>query len=182
MNVSADVDTYLDAVIFKLSQYFGTRIGVCDIHPGKLDETEVGNLHAHTPAIYTAILDVPKVELVESGQAELSIKLVSFILVHGLSVKMRESTARNIAIEMIPLLNAQRWQLGFVQPAEEVDAFDLYGLLQSPDKVVGDQGWNPSLQARARDLLGDIAANGHPKIAIWGVRWQQRLRLGDVVH
>jgi hypothetical protein len=176
------IDTYLDTVVFNISQLFGSRLGICEVHPGLLETHERDDLKIHSPAIYTTLLEVSKMDSVETGESELHTKPLSYILMYGMSAIERDHTARSIAFDLMLHLDSQRWGLDFSHPCEEVDSFDLYAVSQSPDKVIGDQGWNPSLQARAVDLFGEIPIGDDPKFAIWVVRWLQRLRLGEAVY
>ncbi len=166
---------FLEKVCLMLTNYFKTDVGLCDVHPGVLSTKEKSNLKNYSPAIYTTITDVLGVESLESGQVKNEVQVVSFMLIYNLLARDRDKLARHLVFKMTNILYDQRWGLDYTLPTKEVKAFDMHGLLRSPSEVIGSEGWNPTLQARANDLFDGIDESKDPQFSIWAVTWEQEL-------
>ncbi|MBT8420676.1 MAG: hypothetical protein KJO08_07430 [Gammaproteobacteria bacterium] len=171
-----DIDHFLTKMTFSLQEQFADQVGICQVHRGMLGDTERETLKQSSPAIYNSCMDVLETEYSTMGAFDMTVQLTSFILVYDLATDLRDRTARKLAFQLLAYVHNQRWGIDYAHPAQSARAFDLHGLLRNPDTVVGDQGWSPTLQARAGDLFGDIPSDKDPQFSIWAVLWEQKLR------
>ena len=55
---------------------------------------------------------------------------------------------------------------------------DLYGLSYDSDKLTATEGWDPTIQAYAKDLYQTQQEEPYPKnLSLWCISWQQKLRI-----
>lgn len=166
------------------------KIKEVTLHPGwegsekrykKLKE----DLQAHTDitlcaGIYTLLSNITEVKALESEQADITLQLSAYILiVSNNSIALEKRLAFNLLTRIINLVNNNRWKLNYTLPASNLKRVDLYGLTVEAKQITGIKGWNPSIQAHAKDLYEDENA-AHPKdLALSLVSWDQGLRIKE---
>lgn len=168
-----NLDTLLRKISNTIAGHFKSDIGLCDIHPGMLTPKEQNNLKNYSPIVYTTVTDFLSVETIDSGEVKNNIQFLSLFLVYNRTAKERDSTIRDLVLRMTDLLVTQKWRQKYTFPPEDIKAFDLHGLLRNPNEVMGTQGWNPTLQARANDLFGKMDEDKDPQFSIWAITWEQ---------
>ncbi len=130
--------------------------------------------------IYTLISNVTEVKALESEQADVTLQLSAYILiVSSNQIALEDRLAFNLLTRIINIINNNRWKLNYTLPASNLKRVDLYGLTVEAKQITGIKGWNPSIQAHAKDLYED-ASEAHPKdLSLSLVSWDQVLRIKE---
>jgi hypothetical protein len=159
------------------------------IHPGKTGKTAVQLMQEKdakdfTSAIYTLTNEVSASKIIETEENDITLQGIAYVLVLEQSQSYqpiaRRSTLYTILEHVITLLNNQRWQLAYTFPSSDITAMDLYGLSYDSDKLTGTEGWDPTIQAYAKDLYQTQQEEAFPKnLSLWCISWQQKLRIGN---
>lgn len=191
-----NLEQYLKTVTEDLKKYLVGELKCAnnvEIHPGRSDTSAVELLQASitkesnppslASSVYTLLIGFEKSSIVETEESDVNIQAVAFILVteaaNSRNLANRMKKVQQIVEAMTLRVQNNKWGLSYAFPAREVKTMDLYGLSYSPDKLVGMQGWNPSIQAYAKDLCPS-ATEGSPlpnNLSLWAMLWEQQLRI-----
>jgi hypothetical protein len=182
------LDRFLDAFTQELDEKLRVTSSLVDevmIHPGSI----VLQTPEKTKGIYTLLGGTDQITFIETGENDLTAQPIVYILVKDppetLRIqKNRIGQVQNILAALVSIISLNRWGLDYAFPAKNIKTIDLYGLTYAPNQLVGTQGWNPSLQAYAKDLYSekgkDPQGESEPlpdHISLWAVTWEQVLRI-----
>lgn len=174
----SDLSQFLERIAGDIKRELGPLIKECKPLAGLLETTDIAALHANTPAIYIATVGTGELTLVETGQKDIKVFILAYVLVVNPDSIQREQVTRQIVDSLLLYVPLRRWGLGSAFPAMAVESADLHGLSKGfkPDVTT----WRTSVSAlsRAADLYGgsDPVSN----LALWAVSWEQVLRLPAV--
>lgn len=128
--------------------------------------------------IYTLITNIMEVKAIETEQTDTTLQLSLYILtISTLTLENRIDIA--LATTLLKLINNNRWKLTYVLPANNLKKIDLYGLTVEAKQITGIKGWNPSIQAHAKDLYEENT-NFHPQdLSLMLLSWEQTLRINQ---
>ncbi len=195
MSTPGALSNYLTTFTEQLSDLLVTNLKLVDvvqIHPGKSSTPEVDELRASdtTRKVYTILISSDTATVVETGESDLNVQAAAFVFIAEPPGAFRDQPGRMTQIQdilaaMVPCVNQNRWGLDCTFPAQNIKTTDLHGLTYAPDQLMGMQGWNPSIQAYAKDLYATGSDQGDPLpsyLSIWVMTWDQRLRIGQNVY
>ena len=130
--------------------------------------------------IYTLISNITKVQAIESEQADVTLQLSSYILlVSNSKIALEKRMDLNLLTPILNVISNNRWKLNAVFPAVNLKSVDLYGLTVEAKQITGIKGWNPSIQAHAKDLYED-ENEAHPKdLSLFLFNWEQTIRIKE---
>ncbi len=123
----------------------------CEVHDGRFDLPELRRIATRTPAMFTACLGVDQVANPGTEQADATLLLAIYIVTANAAGLSRGAAARALSEAVLQLVQGERWG-GGTGEAAELRAENLYS--------------------------GDIDKTG---VALWGISWQQVLRIGTSV-
>jgi hypothetical protein len=198
INPKNRLDTYLIEITQQLKKQLTlkrpTEIYEITQHPGKtgsqtcyqkmnsyLQEKSAPSLCA---GIYTLIANVINVKPVETEQADVTLQLSVYVLIVSNQAELEQRINLRFILlkDITKLINNNRWQLDYTFPASQLKRIDLYGLTFDPKQITGIKGWNPSIQAHAKDLYvveentkESVPAN----LSLSLLTWEQTLRIGE---
>lgn len=171
----SDLSQFLDRIADDIKREFAALIKECKPLAGLLETTDLAALHANTPAIYIATVGTGELTPVASGERDIKVFIIAYVLVVNADSIERERITQEIVNGLLIYVPLRRWGVKRAFPALAVESSDLHGLSKGfkPDVTT----WRTSVSAlsRASDLYGgtDPVSN----LALWGVSWEQVLRL-----
>lgn len=166
------------------------------IHPGKPTEQscykklnnyiytqEYKNVQIYVD-IYTLILYLNKIKPIENGQIDINLHLGIYVLqVWDIKNEKNYSLSFDLLSFLIRLLNNNCWQLPYFFPPKNITQLNLYGLTIEAKQLTGTKGWNPSIQAYAKDLHESSYDNEYPKnIELFLIKWDQCIRINKSIY
>lgn len=132
--------------------------------------------------LYTLIANVTEVKPVETQQADITLQISAYLLI----VSKLETLAERITLRfsllsnMTKIINNNRWNLDYAFPATQLKRVDLYGLTVDAKQITGIKGWNPSIQAHAKDLYEENNTITTPQtLSLSLMMWEQTLRTNE---
>lgn len=171
----SDLSQFLDTIADDVKREFASYIKECKPLAGLLETTDLAALHANTPAIYIATVGTGELTPIETGERDIKIFIIAYVLVVNADSVERERITQEIVNGLLVYVPLRRWGVKRAFPALAVESADLHGLSKGfkPDVTT----WRTSVSAlsHASDLYGgtDPVSN----LALWAVSWEQVLRL-----
>lgn len=171
----SDLSQFLDTIAEDVKREFASLIKECKPLAGLLETTDLAALHANTPAIYIATVGTGELTPIETGERDIKIFIIAYVLVVNADSVEREHITQEIVNGLLVYVPLRRWGVKRAFPALAVESADLHGLSKGfkPDVTT----WRTSVSAlsHASDLYGgtDPVSN----LALWAVSWEQVLRL-----
>lgn len=125
-------------------------LGECRPHAGRFDADELRRLSARTPAVYVAVLGIPKVANLGTAEKglDLDLSMAAYVVTSDARGLSRDEAALNITEALVFAIDGNRWGIPGVGPAHEVKAANLYS--------------------------GRLDRTG---VAMWAVTWRQEVRI-----
>lgn len=159
------------------------------IHPGKTGKPAVEILKEESATkneisshIYTFSNEISEATIIETEQSDILLQGIAYLLVFDVNTKKRLTKLYTLLECLLEILNNQRWNLHYAFPTSDITAMDLYGLSYDSEKLAASEGWDPTIQAYAKDLYQTNANESYPKnLTLWFVSWKQKLRIGKDV-
>ncbi len=142
-----------DAIIRDL-KLFMPELKTCQAHAGKFDLAGLKQLSIHTPAVLVSCLGLSKPQAVGNGPQDREVRIAVFVLTKDQANLTRDAAALNIAEALSIWLVGRNFGMPSVYPVAIDDLGDVQNLYSSALGNVGD-------------------------IALWGLSWNQRVRLGN---
>lgn len=135
---------------------FMPALKTCKAHAGKFDLAGLQSLSLYTPAVLVACLGLSKPQAAGHGPQEPEARFVAFIITKDSRNLPRDEAALNIVEALSVWLVGRNFGMENVYPVE-----------------IADLG-------EAQNLHSSALGNTSP-IALWGLSWNQRVRLGEDV-
>ncbi|MCZ6913703.1 MAG: hypothetical protein O7C59_03935 [Rickettsia endosymbiont of Ixodes persulcatus] len=186
-NYLTDVTSYL-----KEDKLLKTTVDKIAIHPGQTGKSAVQTMQDNSADtkkicshIYTLSNEISETTIIETEQNDTMLQGIIYLLV----LNTRNDEHRKCLAQLYTLLeyllgvlNNQRWGLSYTFPTSDITAMDLYGLSYDSEKLAASEGWDPTIQAYAKDLYQTNAKESYPKnLTLWFISWKQKLRMGENV-
>ncbi len=177
----SDINIFVDSVVSSISNQF-PELNTCVSWPGFLETTDLSVIHANTPGVFVAPVGSGAVTPIESGETDVTLHMVAYLLVVNTDSLQREDTAQRLLTGLLGYigLGAQRWGLPNAHPATAVESEDVHGLTSDFQPHVKDWRLGTAILARAADLYGG-PTNPISNLALWAITWEQTLRVGNNV-
>ena len=173
-----DLSDFIRNVANDMQTEFASELKVARPLAGLLETTDLAALHANTPAVFISTVGTGKLTLVETGEKDIEVYIIAYVLVVNPDSVDREKTAQQIVARLLDYVPYRRWGFSGAFPAMAVESADLHGLSKGfkPDVT----SWRTSVSAlsRASDLYGGSDPISH--LALWAVTWEQVLRTGSI--
>ena len=171
-----NIHDYLSQVVLQTQAYFAddnrTDLKKCEIHGGNYDPDA---LEHDSPAVIFANAGVGELHHLPSGEQDIKLQMVAYLLVYDPQVLQREQTMMQLQVELLSFLDWQRWGLCFTHPVSAIEALDAHGLMKDFKSDTSSWRTGVSVLARAADLYAESTQN---QLSLWIVSWEQHLRLG----
>lgn len=175
LHVMSDLSQLIDRIADDVKREFASLIRECKPLAGLMETTDIAALHANTPAVYIATVGTGELTPIESGERDIKVFIMAYVLVVNADSIERESITQEIVNGLLLYVPLRRWGVKRAFPALAVESADLHGLSKGfkPDVTT----WRTSVSAlsRASDLYGGTDPVGN--LALWAVSWEQVLRL-----
>ncbi len=173
----SNINTFIIAIINKLSTQF-PELNICVALPGYLESTDLTVIHANTPGVFVASVGTGEIMPVETGQSDITLQLVAYLLIVDNNSIQREQTAQVLLTGLVDYIstNGQRWGVAQAHPSAAVESADVHGLTKDFEPNINDWRLGTAVLARAADLYGQVDPISN--LALWAITWEQILRVG----
>ncbi len=173
----SNINTFIAAIVNKLSTQF-SELNTCVALPGYVESTDITVIHANTPGVFVASVGTGEIKPVETGQSDITLQLVAYLLIVDNNSIQREQTAQVLLTGLVDYIstNGQRWGVAEAHPSAAVESADVHGLTKNFEPHVKDWRLGTAVLARAADLYG--ATDPISNLALWAITWEQILRVG----
>ncbi|CAA0129474.1 Uncharacterised protein [Starkeya nomas] len=121
----------------------------CEAFGGRFDMAALARFGAAAPAIRVAVLGVDKINWIDTGQLDGVVEVGAFIVTRDERGKPRDLAVLGHVHNVLVKVHAERWGLPLVQAGRPARCENLYS--------------------------GAVQSAG---LALWGVRWTMKLRMG----
>lgn len=121
----------------------------CEAFGGRFDIAALARFGAAAPAIRVAVLGVDKISWIDTGELDGTVEIGAFIVTRDERNKPRDLAVLAHVHNVLVKVHAERWGLPLVQAGRPARAENLYS--------------------------GAVQKAG---LALWGVRWTMKLRMG----
>jgi hypothetical protein len=145
----SDINIFLNAVKDRLNTVL-PALKSCDVHDGRFDVSELKRIATQAPAVFVAVLKVPKTTTNGQDQLEADLSLVVYIITKSAHKLDKGEAARNLAEFIMQQVKSERWD---------------------------GQAQNRATQIAGDNLYSGIVDKMN--IALWAVTWKQTIVLGD---
>ncbi len=127
------------------------ELKTCESHGGRIDKDEIKRMSGRAPAVYVAVMATGKPEEVGTGEQDVPVTFVAYVVTSDKPKLPRAVAALNMTEFLIERIYGRKW--GFE-----------------------DNVFSAGTAASKNLYSGKIATKG---IALWAVTWSQTVRLGD---
>lgn len=174
----SNINTFITAVVDSLSNRF-PELNTCAALSGYLETTDLTVIHANTPGLFVASVGTGEILAVETGESDVTLQMVAYLLVVDSDSLQREKTAQELMTGLLTCISAggQRWGVAQAHPTRAIESADVHGLTKNFEPHVKDWRLGTAVLARAADLYG--ATDPVSNLALWAITWEQVLRIGD---
>ncbi|WP_174889357.1 phage protein Gp37 [Candidatus Williamhamiltonella defendens] len=121
-------------------------------HPGRFNLDELKRIATQLPAVRVALMGMPRVHMLETGENEAVLRLAAFVVTGDRRQLPKDEAALAIVESLLVLIPGQRWGVTGTMDAKDVKADNLFS--------------------------GQVERQG---VAMWAVTWEQSVRLGKDV-
>ncbi|ROS05665.1 hypothetical protein EDC56_1211 [Sinobacterium caligoides] len=164
--------SYIATLIDRSAEEF-PELSACHYLPGFVETTTIDEIHNKTPALYFSQESVDEIKKVSSGQKDVTVGMVAYLLHSGEAEPIaREAAMVELHAKLISFLAGNRWGLDNVFPPKKITSVDVYGLMRG----FATYAISPTVRARCADLYGAGEDSAHLSLMV--VSWQQTLRTG----
>ena len=174
-----DIDSLISAVVVSLRTRFPELIR-CQSLAGYIETTSPADIHKDTPGVYVASLGTGDVVAVETGERDIVVRMVAYLISVSEKSQQREVQAQILITNLLDHISWQRWGLPNAHPAREVQSNDVYGLTENFEPHIKDWRLDVSVLARAADLYGGDDPVSY--LTLWAITWEQMLRVGTNIY
>ena len=129
-----------------------TSLKTCELHGGRFDLEEMKRFAGRAPAIYISVLGSPNISSSGNGERDVALTIVAFVVTTDRTGLSRFEAAVNLVESLLSHIPDNRWGQSGVFAPEQLSSRNFYN--------------------------GSIDRKG---VALWGVTWRQKLRLGECV-
>lgn len=126
------------------------QLKAVDSHPGRFNLDELKRIATRLPAVRVALMGMPTVNRLETGENEAVIRMAAFVVTGDRRQLPKDESALAIVESLLVFIPGQRWGLKGAMDARGVKADNLFS--------------------------GKVERQG---VAMWAVTWEQSLRLGE---
>ncbi len=168
----------MNSIVSKLAMQF-PQLNTCVALPGYLETTDITLIHDQTPGVFVACVGSGEVTPVETGENDITLQMVGYLLVVNKDAIQREQVAQELLTGLLATISSQgqRWGVANAHPAVAVESADVHGLTKDFEPHVKDWRLGTAVLARAADLYG--ASDPISNLALWAITWEQKLRIGN---
>lgn len=187
-----ETNNYLTGIIFYLEKYslITENVAAMSVHPGKTGRSVVDRMKEQSALlkkpianIYLLANEISETTIIETEQNDIMLQGILYLLVlNAAENDSRKCLSKLYALLecLLEILNNQRWNLSYTFPTSDITAMDLYGLSYDSEKLAASEGWDPTIQAYAKDLYQTNGNESYPKnLTLWFISWKQKLRIGE---
>lgn len=121
----------------------------CEAFGGRFDQAALERFGAAAPAIRVAVLRIASIAWIDTGELDATVEVAAFIVTRDEPRLPRDAAALALVQNVLVAVHAGRWGVKAVQAARPAKAENLYS--------------------------GALQKNG---VALWGVTWTTKLRMG----
>ncbi len=139
------------AIINKVSAAL-PELKVVSQHPGRFNLDELQRIATQLPAVRVALLGMPTVNIIATGENEAQLRLAAFVVTGDRRQLPKDEAALAIVERLLVLIPGQRWGVKGTLAATGVTADNLFS--------------------------GKVQRQG---VAMWAVSWEQAIRIGSDV-
>jgi hypothetical protein len=120
---------------------------------------------------------------IENEQIDLTLNLGLYILqVWSPQIEKNNLLSLSFLSSLIALINNNRWNISYLFPSKNIKQLNLYGLTIEAKQLTGIKGWNPSIQAYAKDLYESNHHSEQPKnLELFLISWEQPIRISESI-
>ncbi len=173
----SNINTFITSVVSKIGEKF-PELNTCVALPGYLETTDLSVIHDNTPGVFVASVGTGDITAVETGESDVTLQMVAYLLVVNSDSLEREKTAQELMTGLLAYISAsgQRWGVAQAHPTSAIESADVHGLTKDFEPHVKDWRLGTAVLARAADLYG--ATDPISNLALWAITWEQVLRIG----
>jgi hypothetical protein len=175
--IMSNINLFIDSIVNSIDNQF-PELQTCVALPGYLETTDLTVIHANTPGVFVASVGSGGVTPVETGETDVALHMVAYLLVVDPDSIQREQTTQQLMTGLLSHIgvSSQRWGLANAHPATAVESEDVHGLTNNFQPHVKDWRLSTAILSRAADLYG--ASDPISNLALWAITWEQTLRTG----
>ena len=173
----SNINTFINSVVARIGSHL-PALKTCVALPGYLETTDLNEVHKKTPGVFVAAVGTGEIHPVETGESDVTLQMVAYLLVVNSDALQREQTAQELMTDLLVYISSsgQRWGVDDAHPTGAIESADVHGLTKDFQPHVKDWRMGTAVLARAADLYGSTEPISN--LALWAITWEQILRIG----
>jgi hypothetical protein len=173
-----NIADFLMRVVKTIEDELGDHLKLCKPLAGYIETTDISAIHGKSPALFITTVGSSETSLVETGECDVSLNIVAYLLVVQPDSLKRESQVQDTITRLSMLIPNQQWGMKNCFPAKELEITDFHGLSKGFQPHITSWRTGVSVLAYASDLYGGSDPVSH--LALWGFTWEQAIRIGQI--